>query len=75
MYQDFLPDIIIGSTVAVEMRPPEEDDILGQIKNMLMERQSYSSVCENDNMLIIRPVIPNVGILDFSQSLVASPKS
>lgn len=68
MYHDFLPDIIIGSTVAVEMRPPEEDDILGQIKNMLMERQSYSSVCENDNMLIIRPVIPNVGILDFSQS-------
>jgi NTE family protein len=68
MYQDFLPDVIIGSTVAFEMRPPEEDDILGQIKNMLMERQSYSSVCENDHMIIIRPAIPKVGILDFSQS-------
>jgi NTE family protein len=68
MYHDFLPDVIIGSTVAVEMSPPDEDDILGQIKNMLMERQSYGPVCDNANMLIIRPDIPKVGILDFSQS-------
>lgn len=68
MYQDFLPDIIIGSTVAVEMAPPGEDDILGQIKNMLMERTSYSEVCETQSMLIVRPKIPKVSILDFSQS-------
>lgn len=68
MYHDFLPDIIIGSTVAVEMAPPGEDDILGQIKNMLMERTSYSEVCETQSMLIVRPKIPKVSILDFSQS-------
>ena len=68
MYQDFLPDIIIGSTVAVEMAPPGEDDIFGQIKNMLMERTSYSEVCETQSMLIVRPKIPKVSILDFSQS-------
>jgi NTE family protein len=68
MYQDFLPDVIIGSTVAVEMTPPNEDDILGQIKNMLMERTSYTEVCETQSMLIVRPKIPKVSILDFSQS-------
>lgn len=68
MYNDFLPDIIIGSTVAVEMAPPGEDDIIGQIKNMLMERTSYSEVCETQSMLIVRPKIPKVSILDFSQS-------
>jgi NTE family protein len=68
MYQDFLPDIIIGSTVAVEMAPPGEDDIFGQIKNMLMERTSYAEVCETQSMLIVRPKIPKVNILDFSQS-------
>jgi NTE family protein len=68
MYQDFLPDVIIGSTVAVEMSPPNEDDILGQIKNMLMERTSYTEVCETQSMLIVRPKIPKVSILDFSQS-------
>lgn len=68
MYRDFLPDIIIGSTVAAEMAPPHEDDIYSQIKNMVMERTSYTVVCDTGNMFIIRPVIPKVSILDFSRS-------
>lgn len=68
MYLDFLPDVIIGSTVASEMTPPGEDDIYSQIKNMVMERTSYTEVCEQGSMLIIRPVIPRVSILDFSRS-------
>jgi len=66
MYQDFLPDVIIGSTVAAEMTKPDEDDIISQIKNMLMERQNYGTVCENTSMIIVKPVIPRVSILDFS---------
>jgi NTE family protein len=68
MYTDFLPDIIIGSTVVAEMTPPKEDDIFSQIKNMVMERTSYTSVCESENMLIVRPVLPRVQILEFSKS-------
>ena len=68
MYRDFLPDVIIGSTVASEIRPPNEEDILSQIKNMLMDRTSYGEVCETDHMLIVRPSIPKVPILDFSQT-------
>jgi NTE family protein len=68
LYSEFLPDVIIGSTVATEMKPPDEDDIFGQIKNMLMERTSYSRVCEAENMIIIKPEIPRFTILDFSDS-------
>jgi NTE family protein len=68
MYRDFLPDVIIGSTVVSEIKPPQEEDILSQIKNMLMERTSYSEVCETENMLIVRPQIPKVGILDFDET-------
>lgn len=69
MYRDFLPDVIIGSTVASEMKPPREDDIISQIKNMLMERTTYGSVCENESMIIIRPEIPRVSILDFDETI------
>lgn len=68
MYQTFLPDVIIGSTVVNEIAPPGEDDIYSQIKNMIMERTSYGEVCEKENMLIIHPVIPKTGILNFSYS-------
>lgn len=69
MYRDFLPDVIIGSTVATEMAPPDEDDILSQIKNMLMERTLYNEVCETESMLIIRPKITKISILDFSKNI------
>jgi len=68
MYREFLPDVIVGSTVATEMKPPDEDDIFGQIKNMLMERTSYGRVCEVENMIVIKPEIPRFTILDFSDS-------
>lgn len=68
MYHDFLPDVIIGSTVAFAITPPDEDDITSQIKSMLMYYTSYEAICDDDNMLIIRPKIPSVSILDFSRT-------
>lgn len=68
MYHDFLPDVIIGSTVAFAMSPPDEDDITSQIKSMLMYYTSYESICTEENMIIIRPIIPSVSILDFSKT-------
>lgn len=65
IYNDFLPDVIIGSTVAREQTPPDEDNIYSQIKNMLMNRQNYSEVCETDHMIIIKPNIERSSILDF----------
>lgn len=47
MYDEFLPDYIIGSNVTGNIDPPEEDDLLSQLKNMIMDKTMYDPVCEH----------------------------
>ncbi len=63
MYNEFFPDIIIGSNVSSQVDPPNEDDIISQIKNMLIYRTDYSAICENG--IIIEPK-SDAGTFDFS---------
>jgi NTE family protein len=53
MYDDFFPDIIIGSNVSYNFKSPNEDDVLSFIKNMLVNKTDYSVICENG--IIIEP--------------------
>lgn len=53
MYDDFFPDIIIGSNVSYNFEAPNEDDVLSFIKNMLVNKTDYSVLCENG--IIIEP--------------------
>ncbi|MBK6627838.1 MAG: patatin-like phospholipase family protein [Flavobacteriales bacterium] len=64
MYEEFLPDVIIGSNVASNSAPPTEDDLLSQLKAMLQEPTDYSVRC--DYGLIIEPRT-NTGLFDFSR--------
>ncbi|MCG3166069.1 MAG: hypothetical protein POELPBGB_01845 [Bacteroidia bacterium] len=64
--EDFYPDIIIGSTVAANTAPPDEDNVISQIKNMLMLKTDYSVICENG--IIIEPQLNDIGLFDFTQS-------
>jgi len=64
--EDFYPDMIIGSTVATNTAPPDEDNVISQIKNMLMLKTDYSVICENG--IIIEPQLNSIGLFDFSQS-------
>jgi NTE family protein len=64
--EDFYPDIIIGSTVAANTAPPDEDNVISQIKNMLMMKTDYSVICENG--IIIEPQLNDIGLFDFTQS-------
>ncbi len=64
--EDFYPDMIIGSTVAANTAPPDEDNVISQIKNMLMLKTDYSVICENG--IIIEPKLNDIGLFDFSQS-------
>ncbi len=64
--EDFYPDMIIGSTVAANTAPPDEDNVISQIKNMLMMKTDYSVICENG--IIIEPQLNDIGLFDFSQS-------
>ena len=65
MYSEFSPDYIIGSNVSYNAAPPEEDDLISQITNMLVTPTNYSLPCENG--IIISP-LNNVGTFDFSRS-------
>jgi NTE family protein len=66
MYEDFFPDIIIGSKVASNYPKPDEDDIISQLQNMLMEKTDYSVICENG--ILISPDIKSVNVTDFENS-------
>lgn len=63
MYQDFNPDIIIGSSVSVPVGLPDEDNLLSQLKSMLVNRQEYDINC--DGGILIKPQV-NVSLFDFS---------
>ena len=65
MYHEFSPDYIIGSNVSYNAAPPEEDDLISQITNMLVTPTNYSLPCESG--MIISPQ-NNVGTFDFSRS-------
>lgn len=63
MYDSFLPDVIIGSNVAGTYEPPNEDDLLSQLRNMIMTHSDFTIQCEQG--LIIEPQ-SNIGVFDFS---------
>ena len=53
MYKDFNPDFIIGSNVSYNADPPEEDDLIGQVTNMLVTHTKFELPCEQG--IIIEP--------------------
>ncbi len=53
MYDDFYPDFIIGSNVSANNPPPDEDNILSQIKSMLQSKSDFKVQCENG--IVIEP--------------------
>lgn len=53
MYSDFDPDYIIGSNVSYNAESPKEDDLIGQLTNMLVAHSSFSLPCEQG--IIIEP--------------------
>lgn len=65
MYEEFFPDIIIGSNVSATIAPPREDDILSQLKNMIVARTKLSVICENE--IIIEPETSR-GPFDFNNA-------
>ncbi|MBK7214619.1 MAG: patatin-like phospholipase family protein [Bacteroidales bacterium] len=50
-YEDFFPDIIIGSKAAQNAQPPSDDNVVSQLTNMLMEKSNYNVICESGVMI------------------------
>lgn len=65
-YNDFFPDIIIGSKAANNARPPSDDNVVSQLQNMLMEKSNYNVICESGVM--IEPQLKIVNVIDFSHT-------
>jgi NTE family protein len=62
MYNDFFPDIIIGSSVTNNNPPPEEDNLISQVKSMLVNTTNFSTNCEMG--ILIEPQT-FVGLFEF----------
>ncbi|HMW98359.1 MAG TPA: patatin-like phospholipase family protein, partial [Flavobacteriales bacterium] len=65
MYEDFMPDYIIGSNVAFNGPPPSEDDLMSQLRAIMVEKTDYSVPC--DPGLIILPRTATT-LFDFTTS-------
>lgn len=72
MYDNFKPDIIIGSNVSESVEPPDEDDLISQIKNIFITRGAVIDLPVKT--IVVEPKVGYVGLFEFGQSerLIAS---
>lgn len=68
MYNDFYPDIIIGINLSDSVTPPDEDDVLSQLKSMVINRNDANILC--DNGILISPKV-SIGTFDFDKAKTA----
>jgi NTE family protein len=61
MYDEFNPDFIIGSNVTYNADPPTEDDLIGQVTNMLVRHTTFDLPCEEG--IVIEP---NTDVASFA---------
>jgi len=66
MYEEFIPDIIIGCNVSGQIEAPKEDDVLSQIQAMITYRKEIESPCENT--IVVRPQLDEIGTFDFDRA-------
>ena len=64
--KDFKPDVIIGCKAAGNYNPPEKDDLISQIQNMLMKNTNYCIPVEDG--VIVEPQMESVNVIDFSHT-------
>ncbi len=64
-YRDFEPDLIIGSKAGSNFAPPEQDDLISQLQNMLMSKTDYNNIPGKG--VLIEPDLGEMNITDFSR--------
>ncbi len=68
MYDNFIPDYIIGSNVSYNAELPDDDDLLGQLTNMLVYYSNFNLPCEEG--LLIEPEV-SITTFDFDGAKTA----
>lgn len=66
MYNDFLPDYIIGSNVSSNFKIPDEDNLVSQVKTIIGNNTVYSILC--DDAIIIEPEASDFSLFNFNKN-------
>lgn len=66
LLREFDADVLIGSNVSFNEKPPEQDDIISQIKSMVANNTNYSVIC--DNGILLEPKLDDIEIFDFEKA-------
>ncbi|MFK8037835.1 MAG: patatin-like phospholipase family protein [Crocinitomicaceae bacterium] len=69
LINEFEVDFVIGSNVSYNEPPPDEDDLMSQVKNLFSHHSNYALPCEHG--VLISPQLGNIGTFDFDQISVA----
>ena len=69
MYNDFMPDVIIGSSVTQPRRTPKDYDLISQVRSMIQSKSNFEINCSNS--MIINPPVDEVGTFDFDKTAIA----
>jgi NTE family protein len=65
MYETFKPDLIIGSNVSESLHPPDEDDLISQVKSIFITRGL--SIELPVKVIVLEPKVGFVGLFEFDQ--------
>lgn len=65
LYEDFIPDVIIGSNVSSNSPEPDENDLFSLLENMIVSKTDFSLPCE-DGIVILPPV--SSGTFEFEKA-------
>jgi NTE family protein len=65
VYNEFMPDVIIGCNVSENSDPPDEDDLFSQIENMIQYTTNFEPIC--DYMIIVEPSLDEVGTFEWDK--------
>jgi NTE family protein len=66
LYAEFKPDVIIGSSVADKLNAPDEDNVISQIKSMMINRGVIEKVPVPS--IIIEPIVDDIGLFEFKSA-------
>lgn len=66
MCEEFEVDFIIASNVSSKLSPPTEDNLVSQIKNILIHESNYNTDCSDG--IIIQSEVEDIGTFNFNQN-------
>ena len=69
MYNDFLPDVIIGSSVTQPRSKPKDYDLISQVRSMIQSKSNFEINCPNK--FILNPPLENIGTFEFDKTAKA----